>query len=118
MSLISGCGGNGNSQSLASWLNYVEKRADPAYSRLLGRAWISGWTPLGNTYMHVFQPNGYNGHVYGGEGSGNYLATPSSQHRGGVNVCFADGHVEFIADEVDQAAWWAMGSRSGGDAGR
>jgi prepilin-type processing-associated H-X9-DG protein len=68
--------------------------------------------------MHVFQPNGYNGHVYGGEGSGNYLATPSSQHRGGVNVCFADGHVEFIADEVDQAAWWAMGSRSGGDAGR
>ena len=118
VSLISGCGGNGNSQSLASWLNYVEKRADPAYSRLLGRAWISGWTPLGNTYMHVFPPNGYNGHVYGGEGSGNYLATPSSQHRGGVNVCFADGHVEFIADEVDQAAWWALGSRSGGDAGR
>jgi len=114
-SLMSGCGGNGNSQSLVSWLSYVEKRADPAYSRLLGRAWISGWTPLGNTYMHVFPPNGFNGHVYNGEGNGNYLATPSSQHRGGVNVCFADGHVEFIGDEIDQAAWWAMGSRNGGE---
>jgi len=118
MSLISGCGGSGNSQSLASWINYVEKRADASYSRLLGRAWISGWTPLGNTYMHVFPPNGYNGHVYDGEGVGNYLATPSSQHRGGVNVCFADGHVEFIADEIDQTAWWAMGSRNGGESAR
>jgi prepilin-type processing-associated H-X9-DG protein/prepilin-type N-terminal cleavage/methylation domain-containing protein len=114
-SLMSGCGGNGNSQSLASWLNYVEKRADAAYSRLLGRAWISGWTPLGNTYMHVFPPNGFNGHVYNGEGIGNYLATPSSQHRGGVNVCFADGHVEFIEDEIERTVWWAMGSRNGGE---
>ena len=117
-SLISGCGGTGNSQSLASWIEFVEKRSDASYSRLLGRAWISGWTPLGNTYMHVFPPNGYNGHVYNGEGVGNYLVTPSSQHRGGVNVCFADGHVEFIADEVDQTAWWAMGSRNGGEATR
>jgi prepilin-type N-terminal cleavage/methylation domain-containing protein/prepilin-type processing-associated H-X9-DG protein len=118
VSLISGCGGTGPSQSLASWVGYVEKRADPSYSRLLGRAWISGWTPLGNTYMHVFPPNGYNGHVYNGEGNGNYLATPSSQHQGGVNVCFADGHVEFIADAIDRNAWWAMGSRNGGEPNR
>jgi prepilin-type N-terminal cleavage/methylation domain-containing protein/prepilin-type processing-associated H-X9-DG protein len=118
VSLISGCGGSGNSQSLASWLEYVEKRADASYSRLLGRAWISGWTPLGNTYMHVFPPNGYHGHVYGGEGVGDYLATPSSQHGGGVNVCFADGHVDFIADPIDRQAWWAMGSRNGGEAVR
>jgi len=118
VSLISGCGGSGSMQSLSAWLFDVEKRADASYSRLLGRAWISGWTPLGNTYMHVFPPNGYNGHVYGGEGVGNYLATPSSQHRGGVNVCFADGHVEFVNDDVDQTAWWAMGSRNGGESAR
>jgi len=117
-SLISGCGGSGNSQSLASWINFVEKRADASYSRLMGRSWLGGWTLFANTYMHVFPPNGYNGHVYGGEGIGNYLATPSSQHRGGVNVCFADGHVEFIADEIDQTAWWAMGSRNGGESAR
>jgi prepilin-type processing-associated H-X9-DG protein len=114
-SLISGCGGTGNSQSLAAWIEFVEKRSDASYSRLLGRAWISGWTPIGNTYMHVFPPNGYNGHVYNGEGGGNYLVTPSSQHRGGVNVCFADGHVEFVADEVDRTVWWGMGSRNGGE---
>jgi prepilin-type processing-associated H-X9-DG protein/prepilin-type N-terminal cleavage/methylation domain-containing protein len=118
VSLISGCGGGGSSQSLPAWIEYVEKRADPAYSRLLGRAWISGWTLVGNTYMHVFPPNGYNGHVYGGEGVGNYLTTPSSLHRGGVNVCFADGHVEFVADDVAQQVWWAMGSRNGGESAR
>jgi len=113
VSLISGCGGSGSSQSLAAWLMDVEKRADASYSRLLGRAWISGWTPFGNTYMHVFPPNGYNGHVYGGEGVGNYLVTASSQHAGGVNVCFADDHVRFIGDEIDRNTWWAMGTRSG-----
>jgi prepilin-type processing-associated H-X9-DG protein len=65
--------------------------------------------------MHVFPPNGLNGHITGGEASGNYLATPSSQHAGGVNVCHADGHVAFVADSIDIRAWWAMGSRDGGD---
>jgi prepilin-type processing-associated H-X9-DG protein len=43
------------------------------------------------------------------------MVTPSSQHQGGVNVCFADGHVEFIEDGIDMKTWWAMGSRNGGD---
>ncbi len=99
----------------SDWQTYTEKTPDPLYSPLLGRAWISGWSVVANTYMHVFPPNGWNAHIYGGEGTGNYLATPSSQHTGGVNVCFADGHVEFIADAIDPRAWWAMGSRAGGD---
>lgn len=127
-SLSSGCGGTlsrrwlgpGGStgpgiSTVSNWQTYTEKTPDPNYSPLLGRAWISGWSVMANTYMHVFPPNGMNGHIYGGEASGNYMATPSSQHRGGVNVCFADGHVDFIEDGVDMKTWWGMGSRHGGE---
>lgn len=35
------------------------------------------------------------------ETTGRYEARPSSNHPGGVNVVFADGHSDFIADRVD-----------------
>ena len=127
-SLSSGCGGTMGRRwlgpggatgpgitTVSNWQTYTEKRADPQYSIPLGRAWISGWSVFGNTYMHVFPPNGWNGHIYGGEASGNTMVTPSSQHQGGVNVCFADGHVDFIEDGIDMKTWWAMGSRNGGE---
>ncbi len=38
-----------------------------------------------------------------------------SMHPGVVNVCFADGSVAVIADDVDLAAWRAAGSRNGGE---
>jgi prepilin-type N-terminal cleavage/methylation domain-containing protein/prepilin-type processing-associated H-X9-DG protein len=126
--LSSGCGGGATRRWLgpggrpgpgisttSNWQTYTEKTPDPLYSPLMGRSWISGWSLVANTYMHVFPPNGLNGHIFGGEGNGNYMATPSSQHVGGVLVCFADGHVEFVADAVDPRTWWAMGSRDGGD---
>lgn len=37
--------------------------------------------------------------------------TAASGHPGGVNVAFADGHVEFIANGIDLAVWRSMGSR-------
>jgi len=40
---------------------------------------------------------------------------PSSNHPGGVNLVLADGSVRFIKDTVDQATWWALGSRNGGE---
>lgn len=43
------------------------------------------------------------------------LMAPSSMHPGGVNVLFCDGSVRFISDTVDQRAWWAMGTRNGGE---
>lgn len=33
---------------------------------------------------------------------GYYSASPRSQHPGGVNVAYLDGHAEFIADDVDE----------------
>jgi prepilin-type processing-associated H-X9-DG protein len=42
-------------------------------------------------------------------------APPSSRHPGGVNVAFADGSVHFIKNSVAPNAWWALGSRNGGE---
>ena len=41
-----------------------------------------------------------------GQGSGKLLfARPSSRHRGGVNVVYADGHTEFLSEEIDYAIY-------------
>ncbi|MFO0811007.1 MAG: DUF1559 domain-containing protein [Gemmataceae bacterium] len=38
-----------------------------------------------------------------------------SLHSGGVNVCFGDGSVRFIADTVKRDVWRALGTRAGGE---
>jgi len=54
-------------------------------------------------------------------------ASPSSQwdemytaarsaHSGGVRVAFADGHVSFYAETIDQEIWWALGTFANGEA--
>jgi prepilin-type N-terminal cleavage/methylation domain-containing protein/prepilin-type processing-associated H-X9-DG protein len=42
-------------------------------------------------------------------------APPNSNHPGGVNLCFADGSVRFVKDSVGLQAWWAIGTRAGGE---
>ena len=39
----------------------------------------------------------------------------NSQHRGGVNVLFADGHVRYITDFVNRTVWWQMSTRAGSE---
>jgi prepilin-type N-terminal cleavage/methylation domain-containing protein/prepilin-type processing-associated H-X9-DG protein len=39
--------------------------------------------------------------------------SPTSRHRGGVNVALCDGSVTFVTDEVDLKVWQAAGSRNG-----
>jgi prepilin-type N-terminal cleavage/methylation domain-containing protein/prepilin-type processing-associated H-X9-DG protein len=74
-----------------------------------------------NAYMHLMTPNllsctGSNdpsnaiSSIDGGIGAG---ITATSNHPGGVNVCFADGSVKFIKDSIDLATWWAIGTRNG-----
>ncbi len=92
---------------------------DAEYSAYVGRAWILGWPPAGNMYVHLKTPNTNNGHFTGStqssERQGDFIVTPSSQHRGGVNVVYADGSTHFLVDSVDLEVWWAIGSRDHGE---
>jgi prepilin-type processing-associated H-X9-DG protein len=92
----------------------VNPHTDVIFSAYQGRAWISGWTVTGPTYMHVFTPNTLNMHFDGGETTGDNLVTPSSNHNDGVNVLMADGHVRFVLDDINLHTWWTMGSRNDG----
>jgi prepilin-type processing-associated H-X9-DG protein len=38
-----------------------------------------------------------------------------SWHPGGVNVLMADGSVRFAKDAINQATWWALGTRANGE---
>jgi prepilin-type N-terminal cleavage/methylation domain-containing protein/prepilin-type processing-associated H-X9-DG protein len=40
---------------------------------------------------------------------------PNSRHSGGVNEAYADGSVRFIKSTVNPQAWWALGTRAGGE---
>ena len=42
-------------------------------------------------------------------------AAARSQHAGGVNVAFADGHVAFYQDAVNGVVWWAISTIQGGE---
>jgi prepilin-type N-terminal cleavage/methylation domain-containing protein/prepilin-type processing-associated H-X9-DG protein len=89
--------------------------SDPVASAYLGRAWISGWSPTAPTYMHLNTPNTHHCHFQNADPDGDFAVTPTSHHSGGVNVAMVDGHVDFVNDDVEPAAWWALGSRDGGE---
>ena len=41
------------------------------------------------------------------------LARPSSEHNGGVNAAFADGHVVFLKDDIDYQVYARLMSPDG-----
>lgn len=110
-------GSSGTSRTLGAWIPLCNSitSADPAWTVYHGRSWLSGWSRSGTIYMHVMPVNERNCHLYGGEDDGNNLITSSSMHPGGVNVLFGDGSVRFLKSTVNNAVWWAIGSRNGGE---
>ena len=44
-----------------------------------------------------------------------FHAAARSRHPGGVNVAFADGHVQFVSDTVDRTVWQAISTIAGGE---
>jgi prepilin-type N-terminal cleavage/methylation domain-containing protein/prepilin-type processing-associated H-X9-DG protein len=70
--------------------------------------------PEMQTYSHTVPPN------YSGYDCGDYSITMAhiaarSAHTGGVNVCFVDGSVHFITNNINFVTWQALGTRSGGE---
>jgi len=93
------------------------------YSDRIGGSWLSGDARYGNMFTVLMTPNAKSCSDTFSQGgfalyfaSGDSGLTPSSNHSAGVNVAMADGSVQFISDSIDRNAWWAMGTRDGGEA--
>ena len=81
---------------------------------LNGFSWAIGyeWYTVVNSYHHYNTPNKLTcvnssdqGGLWGGTSG---MSTASSNHSGGVNVCFTDGSVRFVKDTVGPPTWWAL----------
>ncbi len=75
-----------------------------------------------NSYDHWNTPNKWSclssdswGSVQNSPGSVTDAITATSNHPGGVNVTFCDGHVQFIKDSISPQIWWALGTRNLGE---
>jgi len=90
-----------------------------------GCYWLASypWHVAVNAYTHFGGPNSISCQNPATEYFGSWLtfvgpshsAPPSSNHPGGADVGFADGSVRFIKDSVNLPAWWALGTRNGGE---
>jgi prepilin-type N-terminal cleavage/methylation domain-containing protein/prepilin-type processing-associated H-X9-DG protein len=90
-------------------------------SNYIGFSWASQyiWDWGTNCYNHYNTPNKLSCQSSGSLGwavgytNGAYSAT--SNHPGGVNMCFTDGHVQFIKDSINPQTYWALGTKALGE---
>jgi prepilin-type processing-associated H-X9-DG protein len=89
-----------------------------------GAQWLLSmdYAVANNGYTHFMTPNGIScignsafGISDGSWGGVGAAITATSNHPGGVNVCFSDGSVRFVKDSVNLQTWWALGTRNGGE---
>jgi len=90
-----------------------------------GAYWLAAypWHVAVSSYTHFGTPNSLSCQNPSTEYFGSWLtfvgpshsAPPSSNHPSGANVCFTDGSVRFIKDQVNAQTWWALGTRNGGE---
>jgi prepilin-type processing-associated H-X9-DG protein len=74
--------------------------------------WLRGCSPAGPVMNGRFVPNSSIPDLT----SGSAKATAArSRHPGGVNACFSDGSVRFIASSVERDTWHALWTRAGGE---
>lgn len=85
----------------------------PNPSLLKGFFWFAGGVDF-NLYNHVLPPNEPScRNTTKSEIAA--AVTASSQHPGGVNCLFMDGHVRFIKQSIAVPAWRAIGTRNSGE---
>jgi prepilin-type N-terminal cleavage/methylation domain-containing protein/prepilin-type processing-associated H-X9-DG protein len=77
-----------------------------------GAAWWDG-NYLNTLYNHHSTPNAPRPDCITYHNPGWKAAR--SQHPGGVNALFCDGHVAFVKDSVDLLAWQRVATRAGGE---
>lgn len=104
-----------------------ERSSNLAYNTWTG-AVTGGQVPPKTPNPYNYSPEGAPVLVLGhtGDGSDVPAHTPNSQvnhvddfwsrHATGVNFLFVDGSVRNINDQINPIVWWALGTRSGGEA--
>jgi len=113
---------------LSSAQDFAQKCANIAGStqslgtRNVGCHWNLGMAiSVPNTgYSHVNVPNTPRCTYSNSEDSATWCGSmcsnaPTSNHSGGVNVCFTDGSVKFIKNSINLTTWWALGTRALGE---
>lgn len=85
----------------------------PEVTSMRGGCWCRGSDPDFIFYSHDLVPNS----LACVNGNDLYSAAfpPNSNHSGGANVAFGDGHLSFVGNGVSPMAWRAMGSRAGNE---
>jgi len=81
-----------------------------------GGSWSWGFLGFGATYQHTMMPNEKACQAYEGDWFGSGMMSASSEHSSGVNTAMADGAVKFVSETIATEAWWAAGTRGGGEA--
>lgn len=77
-----------------------------------GLDWMRG-DKFRSLYDHNLPPNGHS--CLNKTSVQHGASTAVSAHGGGVNVAFADGHVQFVRDTIAIETWRALATRSGGE---
>jgi prepilin-type processing-associated H-X9-DG protein len=103
---------------IKAWVSNCENgpRNGPMVSSSAGFRWDEsgaiGYTHLRkvNTYHCGFSLTGNTPPYIPLSGS---ISPATSGHSGGVHVAFADGHVEFVSNSIDQKVWYKMGAIDG-----
>jgi prepilin-type processing-associated H-X9-DG protein len=65
-------------------------------------------SPYGNQTTYLWNPPCNN--------TPPYQKAARSKHSGGINTIFADGHVQFIPNNIDLNTWRALSTMNGGEA--
>ena len=80
-----------------------------------GASWAWSFVGNGACYTHTMNPNDKPCHSFEGDWLGSTMMSASSMHDGGVQVCMADGSVQFVNDSINFNIWCHLGTRNGGE---
>lgn len=125
--VITGNNTAGNGPPITSDADYQTRclvSSPPGFQPTRGVKWLYG-APGHSMYNHRRPPNDRRYDCRGGlphsdKSSADWLnlslnITSRSNHPGGANSLFCDGHVQFIKNSVNTLTWQAIGSRNGGE---
>ena len=82
-----------------------------------GDDWMHNNCGQGGCYSHINTPNTKACNFNDETSDHTYysIVGASSNHPGGVNVCFIDGSVHFIKTTVNPQTWWGIATKAGGE---